>query len=305
MTFESQSQARDGSTSRLRIAIQSKGRMSEGSLQLLDRTGLKFRRGRDDLLMRGEDMPVDVLLVRDDDIAHFVADGVCELGVVGLDTLTEDGLDAPGKGLEIVMALGFGRCALKIAVPSTFSYNAPVDLSGMRIATSFPQLLRRFLDRERVPAAIVEMSGSVEVAPRLHLAQAICDLVSTGATLEANGLKAVETVFESEVVLVRSTRPLPSDLATVRDRFLKRLEGVVATKGAKYIMLNAPKSALDAITELLPGAGAPTIMPLAGRNDAVAVHAVCQESVFWETLERLKAAGASAILVLPIEKMML
>jgi ATP phosphoribosyltransferase len=290
---------------RLRIAIQSKGRMSEGSLALLDRTGLKFRRGRDDLLMRGEDMPIDVLLVRDDDIAHFVADGVCELGFVGLNTLCEDALDLPGSGVEVVTALGFGRCSLKIAVPDTFRYERVADLDGARIATSYPKLLGRFLKERGVSATIIEMSGSVEVAPRLHVAQAICDLVSTGATLEANGLKPVETVLESEVVLVRSTRAIPDDMADVRDRFLRRLEGVVATKGAKYIMLNAPKAALPAITELLPGAGSPTIMPLAGKSDAVAVHAVCQESVFWETLEKLKAAGASAILVLPIEKMML
>jgi ATP phosphoribosyltransferase len=292
-------------TERLRIAIQSKGRMNGDSLALLDRTGLKFRRGRDDLLMRGEDLPIDVLLVRDDDIARFVADGVCELGFVGLDTLSEDGLDAPDSGVEIIMPLGFGRCALKIAVPSSFSYRNVGDLNGMRIATSFPRLLRRYLDDKCVPASIVEMSGSVEVAPRLHIAQAICDLVSTGATLEANGLKPVETVFESEVMLVSSRRPVAAELASVRARFLRRLDGVVATRGAKYIMLNAPKAALPAITELLPGAGSPTIMPLAGKSDAVAVHAVCQESVFWETLEKLKAAGASAILVLPIEKMML
>lgn len=290
---------------RLRIAIQSKGRLSDGSLALLERTGLKFRRGRDNLLMRVEDMPIDVLFVRDDDIAHFVADGACELGFVGLDTLSEDGLDQPGRGVDIVRPLSFGHCALKIAVPNGMAYAGAGDLAGARIATSFPNLLKRFLDANGVAATVVEMSGSVEVAPRLHVAQAICDLVSTGATLEANGLKAVETVFESEVVLVRATRELDPDVAAVRDRFLRRIDGVVATKGAKYIMLNAPKDALPAITELLPGAGSPTIMPLAGRSDAVAVHAVCQESVFWETLERLKAAGASAILVLPIEKMML
>jgi ATP phosphoribosyltransferase len=292
-------------TDRLRIAIQKKGRLSDQSIGLLERTGLKLRRGRDDLLMRVEDLPIDVLLVRDDDIGKFVADGVCELGFVGLNVLAEDGLDEPGKGVEIVTPLGFGRCSLKIAVPESQIYRGPGDLQGARIATSYPQLLQRFLDREGVTAAVVEMSGSVEVAPRLHIAHAICDLVSTGATLEANGLKAVETVFESEAALVRSTRALSPELTATRERFMRRLEGVVATKGAKYIMLNAPKSALPAITDLLPGAGSPTIMPLAGQSEAVAVHAVCQESVFWETLERLKAAGASAILVLPIEKMML
>ncbi len=292
-------------TDRLRIAIQKKGRLSDQSIGLLERTGLKLRRGRDDLLMRVEDLPIDVLLVRDDDIGKFVADGVCHLGFVGLNVLAEDGLDEPGQGVEIVTPLGFGRCALKIAVLESQSYRGPGDLAGKKIATSYPRLLTRFLDREGVTAKVVEMSGSVEVAPRLHIADAICDLVSTGATLEANGLKAVETVFESEAALVRSTRPLSPELTATRERFMRRLEGVVATKGAKYIMLNAPKSALPKITELLPGAGSPTIMPLAADSESVAVHAVCQESVFWETLERLKAAGASAILVLPIEKMML
>jgi ATP phosphoribosyltransferase len=243
--------------------------------------------------------------VRDDDIGKFVAEGVCDLGFVGRNVLAEGGLDEPGRGIEVVTALGFGRCSLKIAVPESQSFRGPGDLGGKKIATSYPRLLKRYLDREGVAAEIVEMSGSVEVAPRLHIASAICDLVSTGATLEANGLKAVSTVFESEAVLARSTRkldPIPQDAC---DRFLKRLDGVVSTKGAKYIMMNAPRSALPQITRLLPGAGSPTIMPLAGKDDAVAVHAVCQESVFWETLEKLKAAGASAILVLPIEKMML
>jgi ATP phosphoribosyltransferase len=290
---------------RLRIALQKKGRLSDSSLALLARTGLKVRRGRDDLLLRVENLPIDLLMVRDDDIGRFVADGICDLGFVGLNVLAEDGLDLPGSGVEVITRLGFGRCALKIAVPESQTYGSAGQLEETRIATSYPRLLKRFLDDKGVNATIVEMSGSVEVAPRLHVAQAICDLVSTGATLEANGLKAVETVFESEAVLVRTTRPIMGDLKGVCDKFLRRLDGVVATEGTKYIMLNAPRSALTAITDLLPGAGAPTIVPLAGQDDAVAVHAVCQESVFWETLEKLKAAGASAILVLPIEKMML
>ena len=293
------------STERLRIAIQRKGRLSDASLALLERTGLRFRRGRDDLLMRVEEMPIDLLLVRDDDIGAFVADGACDLGIVGQNVLAEDGLDEPGGGVEQVTALGFGRCALKIAVPQGGDYSGPGSLNGARIATSYPHILKRFLDTNGVAASIVEMSGSVEVAPRLHMATAICDLVSTGATLEANGLKAVETVFKSEAVLVRATRELPEALKPVEAKFLRRLDGVVATQGTKYIMMNAPRAALPAITELLPGAGAPTVLPLSGSEESVAVHAVCQESVFWETLERLKAAGASAILVLPIEKMLM
>ena len=180
----------------------------------------------------------------------------------------------------------------------------PAWLEGLRIATSYPKILRRYLDEQGIGADIVVMRGAVEVAPRLKLASAICDLVSTGATLEANGLVARETVFESQAVLIQSPVAPEPGLHHLLESIIERMAGVVSSQGAKYVMLNAPRSALDAITAILPGAGAPTVMPLMGRDDAVAVHAVCQEAVFWETLEKLKAAGASAILVLPIEKMM-
>ena len=202
------------------------------------------------------------------------------------------------------MPLGFGRCTLKLAVPPTLDYAGPGSLDGKRIATSYPRILRRYLDEQGVSADIVVMRGAVEVAPRLKLASAICDLVSTGATLEANGLNAKETVFESQAVLIRSPSGPEPELAHLLESIVERMSGVVSSQGAKYVMLNAPRSALDQITAILPGAGSPTVMPLMGRDDAVAVHAVCQEAVFWETLEKLKAAGASAILVLPIEKMM-
>jgi ATP phosphoribosyltransferase len=200
------------------------------------------------------------------------------------------------------MALGFGRCALKIALPEGAAYDSAKSLNGKRIATSYPNLLGQFLKANRVDAEVVEMRGAVEVAPRLKLAHAICDLVSTGATLEANGLRAVETVLQSEAVLIRSPRASPH--AALVDSIVQRFRGVTASRGAKYVMMNAPRAALPAISRILPGADAPTVTPLAGEGDRVAVHAVCQESVFWETLEQLKAAGASAILVLPIEKMM-
>jgi ATP phosphoribosyltransferase len=202
------------------------------------------------------------------------------------------------------MALGFGRCDLKLAGPVGFDYRGPKSLQGLRIATTYPRTLGRFLERNGVKAEIVEMRGAVEVAPRLKLAQVICDLVSTGATLEANGLEAFESVLRSEAVLVRAPTKLNDELEHVAQSVEQRFRGVTASRGAKYVMMNAPRSVLPKISEILPGADAPTVTPLAGRDDAVAVHAVCQESVFWETLERLKAAGASAILVLPIEKMM-
>jgi ATP phosphoribosyltransferase len=292
---------------RLRIAVQKSGRLSDRSLDLVRDAGLRVVKGNNDLLYRVENYPIDLLRVRDDDIPTFVADGVCDLGIVGENVLEEvrnGGPDSGYSGAEVLMPLGFGRCTLKIAVPPTLDYAGPASLDGLRIATSYPKILRRYLDAQGVAADIVTMRGAVEVAPRLKLASAICDLVSTGATLEANGLSAKETVLDSQAVLIKSPVAPEPGLQHLLDSVIERMAGVVSSQGAKYVMLNAPRSALAEITAILPGAGAPTVMPLAGRDDAVAVHAVCQEAVFWETLERLKAAGASAILVLPIEKMM-
>jgi ATP phosphoribosyltransferase len=209
-----------------------------------------------------------------------------------------------GTPPEVVMTLGFGRCDLRIAVPDGFAWEGPGSLNGLRIATSYPNILGRWLAEEGVTAEIVELRGAVEVAPRLKLAHAICDLVSTGATLEANGLTPVALVLRSEAVLIRSPKPIDPALAHLADSVIARFKGVTASQGAKYVMMNAPRAALPQISDILPGAGAPTVTPLAGNEDYVAVHAVCQESVFWETLEKLKAAGASAILVMNIEKMM-
>jgi len=287
---------------RLRIAVQKSGRLADRSLDLVRDAGLRVVKGNNDLLYRVENYPIDLLRVRDDDIPTFVADGVCDLGIVGENVLEEARNGGPTA--EVIMPLGFGRCTLKLAVPPTLDYAGPASLEGLRIATSYPKILRRYLDDQNIKADIVVMRGAVEVAPRLKLAAAICDLVSTGATLEANGLMARETVFGSEAVLIRAPQPPEPGLQHLLDSIIERMSGVVSSQGAKYVMLNAPRSALDAITAILPGAGSPTVMPLSGRDDAVAVHAVCQEAVFWETLEKLKAAGASAILVLPIEKMM-
>jgi ATP phosphoribosyltransferase len=287
---------------RLRIAVQKSGRLSDRSLDLVRDAGLRVVKGTNDLLYRIENAPIDLLRVRDDDIPTFVADGVCDLGIVGENVL-EEGRNG-GPVAEVVMPLGFGRCTLKIAVPPTLDYAGPASLQGRRVATSYPRVLKRWLAEQGVAADIVTMRGAVEVAPRLKLAHAICDLVSTGATLEANGLQARETVLDSQAVLIRSPVATEPELSDLLESIVERMAGVVASQGAKYVMLNAPRANLDRITALLPGAGAPTVMPLSGREDAVAVHAVCQEAVFWETLEKLKAEGASAILVLPIEKMM-
>lgn len=285
----------------MRIAIQKSGRLADKSLELVEAAGYRVIKGANELLYRIENAAIDLLRVRDDDIPTFVADGVADFGIVGRNVLEER---TDGRRPIDVMPLGFGRCELKIAAPAEFAYAGPHSLDGKRIATSYPNVLRRFLLQNGIRADIVTMRGAVEVAPRLKLAHAICDLVSTGATLETNGLNAVETVLQSEAILIRSPALRDEAHAALAESLVERFRGVSASKGSKYVMMNAPRARLDDISALLPGADAPTVTPLAGRDDVVAIHAVCQESVFWETLERLKAAGASAILVLPIEKMM-
>jgi len=290
---------------RLHLAIQKSGRLSDFSRDLLRDAGLRIQPTKNALAARVENFPIDLMFVRDDDIPTFVSDGVCEFGIVGLNVLEEFSAGEAEPRYEVVAPLNFGRCALRIAAPDKTPYEGPSSLAGARIATSYPRLTARFLCDHDIDAAVVTMNGAVELAPRLGIANFICDLVSTGATLEANGLRAVETVLESEAVFIRTRTPLTEPRQAVADSLLRRIEGVLATKESKYIMLNAGSESLAAITAILPGAEAPTILPLHGRPGHFAVHAVCQESVFWETLQKLKAAGASAILVLPIEKMMM
>ena len=290
---------------RLHIALQKSGRLSDSSRELLRDAGLRMQFGKNSLTARVENFPAELMFVRDDDIPTFVSDGVCEFGIVGLNVLEEFSLGRAEPGFDVLAELGFGRCSLKIAALETAVYEGPSTLAGQRIATSYPRLVRRFLEQNGIEAAIVTMNGAVELAPRLQIANFICDLVSTGATLEANGLKPVETVFDSQAVLVRTRKSLDGGRREIAQGLLSRIDGVLATKESKYIMLNAAEEALEEITDILPGADAPTIVPLHGRPGHFAVHAVCQESVFWETLQKLKAAGASAILVVPIEKMMM
>jgi len=291
--------------SRLHIALKRSGRLSDASKELLREAGLRLESGKNSLTARAANFPADLMFVRDDDIPTFVTDGACEFGIVGENVLEEFALGLAEPTFDRIADLGFGRCSLKIAAPEQLPYEGPQSLAGQRIATSYPRLVQRFLDRYDVKAEVVQMKGAVELAPRLEIASFICDLVSTGATLEANGLRAVETVLDSQAVLIRTLKPLDEVRTTIAEQLLSRIDGVLATKESKYIMLNAPSEALKKITDLLPGAEAPTVLPLHGRPGHFAVHAVCQESVFWETLQKLKAAGASAILVVPIEKMML
>lgn len=291
--------------SRLHLAIQKSGRLSEYSRALLRDAGLRIQHGKNDLTARVENFPIDLMFVRDDDIPTFVSDGVCEFGIVGRNVLEEFALGESERRFDLIAPLGFGSCALRIAAPERLTYEGPQSLAGARIATSYPRLLQRFLDDKGVEATVVRMNGAVELAPRLQIATFVCDLVSTGATLEANGLRPVETVLESEAVLIRTRAEITPEKSARAEQMLRRIDGVLATQESKYIMLNAPEEALDQIAALLPGAEAPTILPLAGRPGHFAMHAVCKESVFWETLENLKGAGASAILVMPIEKMMM
>jgi ATP phosphoribosyltransferase len=293
---------------RLKLAVQKSGRLTEPSLDILARCGLKLSRGKDQLMGFGENMPLDVLFVRDDDIPDLVQEDVCDLGLVGLNVIEEKRLALAARGIEAnfdsLRTLDYGRCRLSIAVPEGTPYAGARSLEGKRIATTYPHLLNRFLNSQGVRANVVTLSGAVEIAPRLGRADAICDLVSTGSTLAANHLVETETVLESHAVLIRT----PVALAPVKnawvERLLMRIDGVQQVKESKYIMLHAPRAALPEIRRLLPGSESPTIIPLEGHPDRVAIHAVCRENVFWETLEGLKAAGASALLVLPVEKML-
>ena len=293
---------------RLRIAVQKSGRLTDESLDLLHRCGLKFSRGKDQLMCYGENMPLDVLFVRDDDIPDLVQEDVCDLGLVGLNVLEEKRLAMAARGtpprIEVLQKLDFGRCRLVLAVPEDFRYENLRSIAGKRIATTYPNVLARFLRDNDIEAHVVTLSGAVEIAPRLGRADVICDLVSTGSTLTANHLREVAVVLESQAALVRTPVALADVKADWVRRLLVRIDGVQQVRESKYIMLHAPRSALPQIKQLLPGSESPTVIPLDGASDKVAVHAVCRETVFWETLERLKAAGASAVLVLPVEKML-
>lgn len=290
--------------SRLRVAIQKSGRLSEKSLDILKRCGLSFARSKDKLFWYGRDFPVDVLLVRDDDIPRMLLDGVCELGIVGENIAREVMLERNSESqLNCLRKLGFGHCRLSIAVPEKMEISGLEGLQGLRIATSYPALTRDLLAREGVTTSIVELSGSVEIAPGLGTADAISDLVSTGTTLRANHLRELEVLYESQAALYGRVNDISAEKQVLLDRLLARLEGVMQAAESKYVMLHAPREALEKITELLPGVEHPSIMPLEG-SDRIAIHAVCGEAVFWEHLEALKAEGASAILVLPVEKML-
>ncbi|MHC5225030.1 ATP phosphoribosyltransferase [Ignatzschineria sp. LJL83] len=292
---------------RLKIAIQKSGRLSEESQKLLEKSGLKINMTKDKLIAHVENMPIDILRVRDDDIPGLVFDGVVDLGIVGQNVLEEValGIEKSTDSLyKTLKTLPFGGCRLSLALPKSVDYKGVNDFEGLRVATSFPNLLNRFFVEKGINFKSSLLQGSVEVAPRAGLADGICDLVSSGATLDANGLKEVEVIFRSKACLIQTATELDPEKQALIAKIMPRIQSVIQANESKYIMLHAPKDRLQEISALLPGAENPTILPLANDETRVALHAVSSETLFWETMEALKAKGASSILVLPIEKMM-
>ncbi|HZP67311.1 MAG TPA: ATP phosphoribosyltransferase [Rudaea sp.] len=292
---------------RLRIAVQKSGRLAEASQDLLARCGLKFRQSRDKLFCFGESLAIDLLLVRDDDIPGLIAQGVCDLGIVGRNVMREQTLAAATRGEAPpggeLRALGFGRCRLSIALPQEAAYAKPADLAGLRIATTYPALLGDWLARHSVAAQIVVLSGSVEIAPRLGTADAICDLVSSGATLAANQLREADAVLDSEAVLVGGPAT-PDERGELRELLLRRMDGVIQVRESKLVLLHAPRTAVQRIASLLPDGQAPTVLAVDGSAEEVALQAVCYGAITWQHLEAMKQAGACRMLVLPVEKML-
>ena len=282
----------------LRIAIQKSGRLQEDSLKLLKESGLQFSNGRDQLKAQVRNFPVELLFLRDDDIPQYVEDRVADAGIVGENIWVEK-----QKQNQLIKRLDFSKCRLSIAIPRSEEYTGVSWLQGKNIATSYPAILKQFLQKHNVQAGIHEISGSVEIAPGIGLAHAICDIVSTGSTLLSNGLKEVEVVMQSEAVLI-ATPDLETGKQAILEQLLFRIQAVQLAKNNKYILLNCPNEAIPKITSVIPGMKSPTILPL-GREGWSSLHSVVDENDFWEKIGQLKSLGAEGILVIPIEKMIL
>jgi len=281
---------------KLKIALQRSGRLSADSINLLKTCGIKFDNGTGKLKSAAQNFPLEIFFLRDDDIPQYIADGVADIGIVGENVLAEAQIEA-----EIIERLGFGKCRLSLAVPKSFEYQNIRSIDKLRVATSYPKILGDFLTRNSIEADIHTISGSVEIAPSINLADAICDLVSSGSTLFTNGLREVETVMNSEAVLIARPK-LEASLQIILEKLLFRIKAVKAAAENKYILLNAPNDKLDEITRLLPGIKSPTVMPLAETGWS-SVHSVINENDFWEIVENLKNRGAEGILVLAIDQM--
>ena len=290
---------------RLRIAIQKSGRLGDPSRALLASCGLSWRQSRDKLFCYGESLPVDLLLVRDDDIPGMLADGVCDYGIVGRNVLAEEAAGRSSRGLpqpiRELQALGFGGCRLDIAVPDDWQWQGVAQLQGKRIATSYPGLLRQWLREQRIEASIVTLSGSVEIAPRLGQAELVCDLVSSGATLQGNQLKPVITLLRSEAVLAGPVQPFVDARAELAQLLLRRLDGALKIKDSRLLLFQAQRNAMPGLLEMLPDAESPTVLQVDGA-DTLALQALCHGVMTWQRLEDLKSAGARGLLVLPVER---
>jgi ATP phosphoribosyltransferase len=282
--------------STLRIAIQKSGRLQEDSLKLLKESGLQFSNGKDQLKTQVRNLPIELLFLRDDDIPQYVEDKVADAGIVGENVFVEK-----QKKNELVRRLDFAKCRLSIAIPRSENFTSISYLEGKNIATSFPVIVQKYLDKNKIKAGIHEISGSVEIAPGIGLADAICDIVSTGSTLLSNGLKEVDIVMQSEAILI-ATPELEVAKKVILDKLLFRMQAVQSAKNNKYILLNCPNGAIEKITSVIPGMKSPTIMPLS-RVGWSSLHSVVDENDFWEKIDLLKSFGAEGILVIPIEKM--
>lgn len=280
----------------LKIAIQKSGRLYDESMKLLKECGIEISNGNNQLKVTASNFPVEVFFLRDDDIPEYVQDAVADVGFVGENVVIES-----GKQTATIEKLGFGKCRLSLAVPKNSALHSTTDLSNMRIATSYPNILGGYLKEKNIIASIHEISGSVEIAPKIGLADAICDLVSSGSTLFTNELKEIEIILQSEAVLISNKELEPAKKA-ILDSLLFRIRAVKKAKNNKYVLLNAPNEKLDLICNLLPGVKSPTILPLAEPGWS-SIHSVIHESDFWNVTEKLKAAGAQGILIIPIEKM--
>ena len=282
----------------LRIAVQSKGRLYEDTMNLLKEAGIKVSSTKRTLLVQSSNFPLEVLFLRDDDIPQTVADGVADIGVVGENEFVERGFEA-----DIVKRLGFSKCRISLAIPKGIDYPGVQWFNGKKIATSYPGILRKFMQDKNINIDIHVIQGSVEIAPGIGLADGIFDIVSSGSTLVSNNLKEVEVVMQSEALLI-GNKNLNAEKRAILEQLLFRVESVLIADGKKYVRMNAPKSQLAAITKVLPGLKSPTVIPLAD-EDWCSVHSVLDEKQFWEIVGQLKALGAEGILVTPIEKMIL
>lgn len=279
----------------LKLAIQKEGRLTERSIGLLKAAGFEFDYYKNRLTASVSGFPLDILFVRDDDIPEYVKDGVCDMGIVGKNIIQER-----KAHVTIRENLGFGMCRIAIAVPKVSQIQKIEDLKQKKVATSYPETLRRFLVKHKITVEIVRIRGSVELAPSLGVADAICDIVSTGSTLRTHELREIASVVDSEAVLI-SAETIAAKKKEIMEQFMMRVRGVLRARRTKYIMLNAPRPALETIKAVIPGRKSPTVVQLADK-ELVAVHSVVSEDIFWHVIERLKGAGATDILVLPIEK---